>query len=241
MMSGTFSRKRALRAENLEFFAPGHRYIDALIEDALSPTDGRSTVFARRLGPPNRGKVYLNVVAVAELDRQSWGEQQMPAGLVNRAYRHLWPESVSVPVEIDLKGRREPRIVEDWDLIQKIEESYQGPEADQKIEYEIFIQTIENVARFRELLAKAVDLALDKLEDDRAGLVDGAAAELADDLSAEMAFLQAQAARGDDRRAREAKHELELCNKLIDSVRREKLNLDALAIVVAGTPQILMR
>ncbi|QDG50317.1 DEAD/DEAH box helicase [Persicimonas caeni] len=241
MMSGTFSRKRALRSENLEFFAPGHRFIDALIEDALAPTDGRTTVFARRLGPQNRGKAYLNVVALAQLDPEAWGAHDMPPGLINRAYRHLWPESISVPVEIDLKGRRDPRIVEDWDLIQKIEESYQGPEADQKIEYEIFIQAIEDIARFRKLLNEAVELALEKLKEDRAGLVDGAAAELGDDLAAEMEVLKAEAASDDEQRANEAAYELELLEKLIDSVRHEKLELDALAIVVAGTPQILMR
>lgn len=241
MMSGTFSRKRALRSENLEFFAPGHRFIDALIEDALEPTDGRTTVFARRLGPQNRGKSYLNVVALAQLDPETWGAHDMPPGLINRAYRHLWPESISVPVEIDLKGRRDPRVVEDWDLIQKIEESYQGPEADQKIEYEIFIQAIEDVDRFRNLLNQAVDIALDKLKEDRAGLVDGAAAELRDDLADQIAFLKEDAAGDDEQRANEAEYELQLLEKLIESVRNEKLELDALAIVVAGTPQILMR
>jgi hypothetical protein len=241
MMSGTFSRKRALRNENLEFFAPGHKFIDALIEDALSPTDGRSTVFARRLGPSNRGKVYLNVVALAKIDPTAWEGMYMPPGLINRAWRHLWPESVSVQVEIDLKGRQEPKLVEDWDLIQKIEESYQGPEADQKIEYEVFIQTIEDVARFRGILNQAVDVALAKLESDREGLVEGAAAELGDDLSSEIAFLKAEAARADDERAGEAEYELELLDKLVEGVRGQTLDLDALAIVVAGTPQILMR
>jgi hypothetical protein len=241
MMSGTFSRKRALRNENLEFFAPGHKFIDALVEDALSPTDGRATVFARRLGPQHRGKVYLNVVALAKLDPQAWDGMYMPPGLINRAHRHLWPESVSATVEIDLKGRREPKVIEEWDLIQKIEESYQGPEADQKIEYEMFIQTIEDVARFRGILNQAVDLALEKLESDRAGLVEGAVAELSDDLSSEMAFLRAESAREDTERAGEADYELELLEKLIEGVGSEKLDLDALAIVVAGTPQILRR
>jgi hypothetical protein len=165
----------------------------------------------------------------------------MPPGLINRAHRHLWPESVSATVEIDLKGRREPKVIEEWDLIQKIEESYQGPEADQKIEYEMFIQTIEDVARFRGILNQAVDLALEKLESDRAGLVEGAVAELSDDLSSEMAFLRAESAREDTERAGEADYELELLEKLIEGVGSEKLDLDALAIVVAGTPQILRR
>jgi ATP-dependent helicase HepA len=241
MMSGTFSRKRALRYENLEFFAPGHKFIDALVEDTLSPTDGRTSVFARRLGPENRGRIYLNVIALAKIDPGAWDGMYMPPGLINRAHRHLWPESVSAAVEIDLKGKREPRVVEDRELLQKLEQSYQGPEADQKIEYEVFIQTIEDVARFRDTLNQAVDIALDTLASDRAGLVQGAAAELADDLGSEMAFLRAESARDDDQRAGEADYELELLDKLIDGVRNEKLDMDALAIVVAGTPQILMR
>jgi hypothetical protein len=261
MMTGTFSRKRALRSENLEFFGPGHRFIDALVEDAMrgnalpapgfggvvalptyqEPQDGRSTIFARRLGPEHRGKVFVNVVAAARLDRSAWENLDMPQGLINRAYRHLWPESLSVPVEIDLKGRREPKVVTNRELIQKIEGSYQGPEADQKLEYEIFIQAIEDVARFRGILDRAVELAVASLKEDREGLVDGAAAELSDDVAAEMAFLRAQAARGGESSAGEAARELELYEKIIESVRRETLEIDALAIVIAGTPQVLMR
>lgn len=241
MMSGTFSRKRALNRESLQFFAPGHKLIDGLIEDALGPTDGRATIFARRLGPSNRGKVYLNVVANAQLDPEAWGELDMPVGLVDRAYKHLWPESISVPIRIDLKGQREPSIVEDWDLIQKLEESYQGPEADQKIEYEILVQAIEDAARFRNVLQDAVDLAMEHLRSEREMLVQGAADELQADLEAEIAYFDALEKRGDERQASEAKRELLLRERLVDSLRQETLSLDALAIVVGGTPRILVR
>ncbi len=238
MMSGTFSRKRALRSEHLDFFAPGHRFIDALVEDALNPTDGRATIFARRLGPPNRGKLFLNVIALTGLDADVWSELDMPRGLINRAHRHVWPESISAVVQFDLQGRRAPKLVEDWELIQKVEESYQGPEADQKIEYEVFLQAIEDAARFRGVLDDAVEIGLEHLREQRAGLVEGGAAELVDDLQAEMAYFEMEKARGENPRA---EVELMLREKLIESVRNERIELDALGVVVGGTPQILIR
>lgn len=261
MHTGTFSRKRALRSENLEFFGPGHQFVDALVEDAMignalpapgfvggvellesaEPQDGRSTVFARRLGPKNRGKTFVNIVFAARLDRRAWEGLEMPQGLINRAYRHLWPEALSVSVEIDLKGRRQPKLVEDLETIQKIEASYQGREADQKIEYEIFIQAIENVARFRETLDSAVQLAVTNLAAEREGLVDGAVAELADDIAEEMAFLRTQVVRSDDPENCEAAMQIERYKCLLESVRLETLDIDAIAVVVAGSPQSLMR
>lgn len=261
MHTGTFSRKRALRSEGLEFFGPGHQFVDALVEDAMignalpapgfvagleilesqQPQDGRSTVFARRLGPENRGKTFLNIVFAARLDRSAWEGLDMPQGLINRAYRHLWPEALSVAVEIDIKGDRRPKLVQDRALIQKIEASYQGPEADQKIEYEIFIQAIEDVARFRETLDSAVKLAATNLAVEREGLVDGAVAELSDDIAEELAFLRAQAARCADPEDCDAALQLQRYACLLESVRLEKLELDAIAVVVAGSPQVLIR
>lgn len=261
MLSGTFSRKRALRSESLAFFGPGHRFVDALVEDAMrgnslptpgfahpelidsyeEPQDGRATIFARRLGPENRGKVFAHIIAAARLGRGAWEGMQMPQGLINRAYRHLWPESLSVPVEIDLRGQRPPSLVTNRDLLQKIDASYQGPEADQKLEYEIFIQAIEDVARFRDTLDQAVKLALAHIAADREGLVDGAAAELEDDVASEMAFLRAQCTHPDPERAARAAHQLDLYERLIESVRGERLEVDAIAIVVGGTPQVLIR
>lgn len=259
MHTGTFSRKRALRSEGLEFFGPGHQFVDALVEDAMvgnalpapgfvsgmelydaqGHQDGRSTVFARRLGPENRGKTFLNIVFAARLDRSAWEGLDMPQGLINRAYRHLWPEALSVSVEIDLKGRRQPKLVQDRALLQRIEGNYQGPEADQKIEYELFIQAIEDVARFRETLNSAVLLASTNLAAEREGLVDGAVAELGDDIAEEMAFLRAQVARSDDPDNCEAALQIELYERLLESVRLEKLDIDAIAVIVAGSPQIL--
>ncbi|MFW5968079.1 MAG: hypothetical protein ACOCV2_11205, partial [Persicimonas sp.] len=237
MVAGTFERRRALRSESLEFLAPGHRFVDALVEDSLGPTDGRATIFARRLGPQHRGEMFLNVVASTRLEPQAWDELEMPRGLLTRAYRRLWPESISVPVEFDLRGDLTPTLVEDWDLIQKIEQSYQGPEADQKIEYEIFLQAIEDAARFRRVLDEAIEVAVEHLESQRGALVEGAVDELLADLRPELAYHRMREGRG----VSDASVEVVLREKLVDSLRRERLELDALAIVVAGTPQVLVR
>jgi hypothetical protein len=58
---GTFERQQALRDESLEFFAPGHPLVDALVRDLLASPDGRACAISRDLGPPQAGNTFLVV------------------------------------------------------------------------------------------------------------------------------------------------------------------------------------
>lgn len=58
---GTFDRQQALRDESLEFFAPGHPIVDALIRDLLTSSDGRVCALCRDLGHRNAGILFLVV------------------------------------------------------------------------------------------------------------------------------------------------------------------------------------
>jgi superfamily II DNA or RNA helicase len=58
---GTFQRQQALRDESLEFFAPGHPVVDAMIRDLLTSPDGRICVLQRDLGPSQNGNIFLVV------------------------------------------------------------------------------------------------------------------------------------------------------------------------------------
>ncbi|MGM0557243.1 MAG: helicase-related protein [Myxococcota bacterium] len=240
LRTGTFSRKRALRNESLDYFAPGNRFLDSLVADALGPTDGRATAFARRLGPDGRGKTYVVVVAEAHPDEEAWGDAEMPKGLLSRAYRHLWPETASAIVEVDLDARREPRVVEDWDLIQRIEESYQGPEADQKLEYEMMAKAMGDASRFRAVLRNAVNVGLAHLQDERTMLVDAAAEELESMLAGELAYLE-RLEKSELPGADSASKRREWRDALIESVKNEAMTLDSLAFIVGGTPETLIQ
>lgn len=241
-LSGTFSREHALDDESLEFFGPGHLLVDALVDDAMGPTDGRATVFARRLGGENRGKVYAVIVAQCDLNRECWGELDPPNGLIRRTHRRFWPESASAMVEIDVRGNRDPRIVDDPDLIRRLEESYEGPDADQKLEYEMLVRAIEDARQFREVLREAIDLGLEELRDERDFLVEDAANRLEEDFGRDIDYWEAERERADSEEIeQEADRQIEMRERLVESVRDYSMDVDALALVVGGTPEALLR
>jgi hypothetical protein len=240
-LSGTFSREHALDDESLEFFGPGHQLVDALVDDAMGPTDGRATIFARRLDGQHRGKVFAVIVAQCGLDEECWGALEPSDGLVRRAHRRFWPESVTAMVELDVRGERAPKIVEDADLVRRLEESYEGPEADQKIEYEMFVRAIQDASAFREALREAVELGLDDLREERDWLVEDAASRLEEDFALEFDHWRGVRDEAeDDAAVAEAERQIELRERLVESVRDYSMEIDALALVVGGTPEALL-
>jgi len=240
-LSGTFSREHALDDETLEFFGPGHLLVDALVDDAMGPTDGRATVFARRLEGQHRGKVFAVIVAQCKLDEGCWGDLDPPDGLIRRTHRRFWPESSTAMVEIDPTGGSEPRIVDDPELERRLEESYEGPEADQKIEYEQFVRAIEDASAFRSALRDAVDLGLENLREEREWLVEDAADRLEDDFEVEIGYWRGVRSEAeDDEAAEEAERQIEVRQRLIESLREYSIEVDALALVVGGTPKALL-
>ncbi len=241
-LSGTFGRRKALGDESLEFFGPGHLLVDALVDDALAPTDGRATIFARRLGSENRGKVFGVFVFRCDLNREHWDDETMPEGLVRRAHRRFWPESTSVMIELDLDGDAKPSVVDDPDLIRDLEKSYEGPEADQKIEYEIFVRAIEDASVFQETLRDAKQLGIEELQSQRDFLVEDAAERLASDFATDIDYLEALDARSDvSDETERAERSIHQRRQLVESVRDYSIELDALALVVGGTPNVLIQ
>jgi len=240
-LSGTFSRRHGLDDESLEFYAPGHLLVDALIDDAMGPTDGRATIFARRLGGEHRGNVYAVIVGQCELDRECWGELEPPEGLIRRTHRRFWPESSTAVVNVDLQGQRDPSVVDDPDLIRRLEESYEGPEADQKIEYEMLVRAIEDASRFREMLREAIEVGLADLREEREWLIEDAVDRLEEDFRRDLDYWEAFRQRHDEEEAVErADREIAMRRRLIESVRDYAIDVDAMALVVGGTPEVLM-
>ncbi|MFB6263913.1 MAG: helicase-related protein [Bradymonadaceae bacterium] len=241
-LSGTFSRRRALDDETLEFFAPGHRLVDALIRDAEGPNDGRATIFARRLGAKRHGDVFAVVVARCAPDPSYWPEDDAPQGLLRRTYRRFWPESASVSLELDLSGEAEPAVVDDADLERRLEEAYEGPEADQKVEYETLIRAVEDARAFRTAIHDAADAGLDALRDDRQPLVDVAADQLEDDFAPEIDYWEDVLEETDDDEIEaRAERAIEWRRSLVESVRDYRMEVDAFAVVVGGDPEALIR
>ena len=230
-LSGTFGRRQALHNEDLDFFAPGHLLVDALVQDALAPTDGRTTVFARRLGGDHRGELFAVIVARAALNDEILEELDVPKGLVRRTHRCFWPETVSAKVKIELQRDEPARVVEDADLARRLEESYEGPDADQKIEYERLVRAIGNVQHFKSKLDEAVSVGLEGLRDQREMLVDIGLGELEEEFADELAYYRSKKDSVDD-----ATRQIRLREQLIEAVREYQLEVDSMALVVGGTP-----
>lgn len=237
-LSGTFSRKKALKEEPLDFFGPGHRLVDALMHDALGPTDGRATIFSRHVDPEYQGRVFAILVCRCDLNEALLDEHDVSAGLKHRVYRRFWPETTSAVVEFELGETTVPKVVDDPDLIHRLEESYEGPDADQKIEYEQFIRAIEDATRFRESLREAIDTGLDSLRDEREPLVDDAVERLEREFGRDIDFFES-ADSGDV--PEDVEGAIEVRRALIDAVREYDMDVDAIALVVGGTPQDLLR
>ena len=229
---GTFSRSRALENESLQFFGPGHRFVDALAHDVMQPNDGRATAFKRELGADHRGSMFVVATYLCVPNKRAWKELDMPAGLLNRCYRRAWPQFADIAYKIDLDAPDAPEKVEDWQLLSELTDTYRGPEADRKLEYHNFIESFD-VRRFQQTMRKAVEQSKQALERKRKPLVEDFADRLANDLRHDMGYLRGVITRSaDQERIREAQKDLELREQLVEGVRTESRSLDALAIIV---------
>jgi superfamily II DNA or RNA helicase len=229
---GTFSREKALELEALELFAPGHPLIDALIRDVDASPDGRAGVFLRDLGPGTRGRLHLVLNCRTELDREAWGDEPMPPGLLYRAQTRLWSPLRSVSLAL-LPGK-DPAAVRVTDrALRKVLEQTGDPAADRTLDRD----ELAGACHLPELWAAVdagVELGLAHLREQRQAEVDEAVEALRDDLRHDLGYLRgvAQRAMGDERQRAEA--EIALRERLIQSVANERLEIDAVALVIGS-------
>ncbi|KFA89880.1 SNF2-related protein [Archangium violaceum] len=226
-IAGTFSRKRALEENRVQFFAPGHRLVDTLV-DALDTTPiGRATIFRRSgLGPQNRGQIFL-VALVRNVLRGT-----VPAGLLVRARSELWPRIEQVVLKIDPRNEEEPVVVTDPALRERLLAPYRGKELDPKVEHEqlsafatpaLWVATRGGVAR-------ALEIARETIKEDH----EMAADVLEDLLQHELGYYQGVSERESPAEAARAREELDVRRALVDSVRQATVELDALAMVLGA-------
>jgi superfamily II DNA or RNA helicase len=226
---GTFNRHRALAMENLQYFAPGHRLIDALVASLHRGPEGRATVFMRELGPQYQGRLYMLLLGYCSIQP---GEASIPAGLLTRAHRRLWPQ-VACSSLVLLPGQDEAaRLVEDPTLKRLLEAGYQGKAAEPKIEPEMLLDAIPQIQYLWQAVNAAVPLGLAAIREARRPLVEAAVRDLAEDLRHEMGFFRGRIARGGRTpEVAQAREELKLRETLLERVGSEAVELDAIALV----------
>ncbi|NVJ15312.1 SNF2-related protein [Myxococcus sp. AM010] len=226
-VAGTFTRKRALEDNRVQFFAPGHRLVDTLV-DALDTTPiGRATIFRRSgLGPQNRNQFFL-VALVRSVLRGA-----IPAGLLVRARSELWPRIEQVVLKIDPRNEEEPVEVTDAALRERLLAPYRGRELDPKVEHEeLSAFAAPNLwAATRGGVARALEIARATIKDDH----EMVAQELEAALQHELGYYQSVSERENPAEAVRARAELDVRKALVDSVRQATVELDALALVLGA-------
>ncbi len=241
---GTFSRQKALQDEALELFAPGHPVVDALARDALGPTEGRAAAFARQLGQGARGRVFAVVLGRTDLDRGAWQGVEVPAGLVYRAQARLWPQTRPVVVELHLGRSPAASVLADRPLQTKLLEppgDPNDPDVDPEARDVVTPLDRDTLAERVHLphllgaLRAGVELALDSLRQGRRREAEGAAQGLLDeDLRDDLGYLRGVAAREQGAAREEAIRDIALRERLVESVRREQVLLDSVAVVLGA-------
>ncbi|WP_224246052.1 SNF2-related protein [Hyalangium gracile] len=225
---GTFERQLAMRNDSIQFFGPGHRLFDVLINALDTTSVGRATVFRRSLGTKYRHQMYLVVLAHCTIQIPA-----VPGGLIVRAQRHLWPspaEQVFV-----LRPRSEPaaEVVQDGDLRKRILAPYQGGRLDQKVEPGDFSAQWDPTPLWN-AVRQAISLAIESIRSERVSLHEEAAKALEEDLSHEMGYLRGVAERGTGADATQAREEIRMREELLEAVRQGVVEIDGLAVVIGS-------
>ena len=106
LICGTFHRDIALTREDLQYFAPGHDFVDAMIFEAEHGRHSRVTAYVLEGFPQHRGTKLLQVLGRSVLDERLWKDYTISPGLAARARSLLWPEVVSEIILLsDSRGR----------------------------------------------------------------------------------------------------------------------------------------
>ena len=239
---GTFSRHKALEDESLELFAPGHPIVDALARDCQLSPQGRCTVLLADLGGERRGRAFLVVLGRTALDRAAWGELDMPPGLVYRAQTRAWPQTRSLTVQLfPAPGQLARPLPARQDLLDQLAEAGDAAGGEEG----------EGIARWaaldRDELARRVPLdrlwpavregvaqALAAIAEARRAEVEEAVASLRQDFAHDLGFFRGVAAREQGEARARAERELYLRERLVESLSRERVELEAVAVVLAG-------
>jgi ATP-dependent helicase HepA len=225
--TGTFDRYQALEREDLQFFAPGHRLIDAQVRALGTAHVGRLTVFGRELGRAHSGKVFALILVHFDLDATLWTDEPFDTGLMARARRRLYPEVIERSLMLRLEAPEESGMVEDPALRRAIEADYKGRGSAQPVNAGALANF--DAGSLSTALERAMKLAVEDASIERGGYADDALTELEQDLAPEMGFLRGQL---DRTGAPDAGVALQQRQLLLDNLTRSRVNVAGVAVIL---------
>lgn len=223
--TGTFDRKQALVREDLQYFAPGHRLIDAQIGTMRSTHIGRLTIFGRDLGRAHRRHVFALVLVHFDLDPSIWTPEPFDAGLLTRARRRLYPEVIERSLRLD-PALSLATLVEAHALSTAIEAEYCGQ--DSVIPVGPAALTDFEVGPLSGALQEAMRLAVESAAEERLRYANEALEELAQDLAPEIGFLHREVGRGDRVDAARALRQRHI---LLENLTRSRVEVAGVAVI----------
>ena len=222
--TGTFLRSAALETPGVQYFAPGHRLVDALLQNALERQDACATAFFRDLGRGGRGRVFAVVIGRLGPDAAAWRGGATP-GLLRRAEHYLPVEWVRSVFELFPNGEFAP--VASEALIRLLTRDRQP--TDLKCKPDQLAQRLEGFDGFwasvRDVVVAGKASAIAQKQDE----LDAAAQELEEALRSELAYLRSRAKNVGTVDTTLALQEREA---LLASVKAPAVITDSLAIVI---------
>lgn len=224
--TGTFDRYQALEREDLQFFAPGHRLVDAQIRALDTAAVGRLTVFGRDLGKAQRGKIFALVLVHFDLDAGLWTQEPFDVGLMARARRRLYPEVIERSLRLRPEAPEDASLVEEPSLKRAIEADYGGRGSAQPVNAAALADF--GVGALSAALECGMNLAVEDAVEERTGYAQDALAELERDLAPEMGFLRGQIQRGGTSEALAALQQRQL---LLDNLTRSRAKVAGVAVI----------
>src|SRR6266496_1599200 len=224
--TGTFLRNAAREDPALQYFAPGHLLVDALLQDALEANDARATAFFRDLGTNGRGRVFVVVVGRLGPDETALPDG-FSAAILRRAEHYLPVEWVRSVFELQPDGEASP--VPPGTLLQGLTNDLRS--TDRKCHPDHMSAVAERFPGLWIGLRAAVEAASKAIRAQKAGESGAAADELDDVLRSELAYLRS---RGTDPSSDDATTALREREGLMTSVRSPSVVIDGVAIVVGS-------
>ncbi len=222
--TGTFHRSSAIEIPAIQYLAPGHLFVDALLQSARETQDARASAFFRDLGATGLGRVFCVVVGLLGPDETVF-QDDLPPGLMRRAEHYLPIEWVRSTFEIlpDGQAISVPRGA----LFDQLLEDFQA--SDRKCQPDHISQVIERFPNLWAGVAAAVDSAKSIILKQKNDEVEAAADEFAEALRTELAYLQSQLHNSSTPDIIQSLRDRE---SLLESVRYPSVVTDAVAIVI---------
>jgi hypothetical protein len=218
----------ALEDERQQFLGPGHPLVDALMHDLAHSSEGRASVMLVELGPRYHRRLFALVLGRCDLGLGPSAEADLPQGLRLRALRHIWPEIQ--PALLALHPGEEPAA----SLVQDAELTFQlrSPDA-LKAQYQKLppnaLGELYDTLTLWASVEEAETLAVEHIREQRSGIPEQAARRLEEELRPEIGYLKWRQGRYP---MQETDREIEARLRLIEAVRNERVEVEAVAVIV---------